>query len=297
MYNLKRLAGVAYQGLADLWPSIRQAYNADPDDDSMDRVYGPNPRITVPLIGVGCVVVGEWFARWGPGLPFKEFVNWSAVLTGVMFALLIRRYLFAGQKARPDDFGWLAASVAPALALVILVAPLANIFFGSIQPRPMIEPGVQLGTVLVMLTDALGLAAAMVISLATLCFSRNWPSALIDLAVRLFVFKLMVWITALVLLEIDIVSTLAGAIVESITGWRVPEWLSELADQLSYAAILATAYLAVIGGTWMVCKQSFAELLAKGEVDILKALERLVEDPKKRKKKEKKKKGKTEPAA
>ena len=58
MYNLKRLAGVAYQGLMDLGPSIRQAYNTDPDDDSMDLVYGSNPRATVLLLGIGCVIVG-----------------------------------------------------------------------------------------------------------------------------------------------------------------------------------------------------------------------------------------------
>lgn len=292
MYNLKRLKAVAREGLSDLGPAVRQAFNADPDDDRMELVYGRNPGRTVLALSLGCVFAGEYLSRAGGGvLPLSGYVHWPAVLVGLVFATLIRRYLFRSGHAGRDDYAWLAASVVPAFALVIVVSLIANLLFGSDRPDEMIS-AVDLGRLLLLLTDSLGIAAALSISVATLCFSRDWPRAMLDLGLRLFVFKLMVGITALVLLEIDIVSTVAGALLEGLIAWRIPEWLADLADQISYAAILSTAYLAVIGGTWMVCKKSFAELLETGQVNVLAAVEALAKDPdaeeKRKQKKERK---------
>ena len=295
MYNLRRLASVAREGLGDLGPAVRQAFNADPGDDRMDLVYGRNPRRAVLGLGLGCVLAGELFARAGGGmLPLSGHVHWPAVLAGLVFAAAIRRYLFRSGRAGTGDFDWLAASVVPAFVLVIVLSLFADLVFGAPQSGDFVpvDPGVgsvELGSLFLMLTDSLGIAAALSISVATLCFSRKWPSALLDLAVRLFLFRLMVWITAIVLLEVDVVSTIVGALLEGLIDWRLPEWLSELADQVSYAAILTTAYLAVIGGTWMVCKRSFAELLGTGQVNVLIALEELARDPEAEKKKKEKK--------
>ena len=293
MYNLRRLAAVAREGLSDLGPAVRQAYNADPDDDRMDLVYGRNPVRAVLALGLGCVFAGELLGRAGGGLlPLSGDINWPAVLVGLVFAAVIRRYLFRSGQASAGDFDWLAASVVPAFALVIVLSLFANFVFGPTQSEDVVNAGVgsvQLGSLLLILTDSLGIAAALSISVATLCFSKKWPSALLDLALRLFLFRLMVWITAIVLLEVDIVSTIVGALLEGLIGWRLPEWVSELADQVSYAAILTTAYLAVIGGTWMVCKKSFAELLETGQVNVLLAVEELAKDPEAEKKKKEKK--------
>ncbi len=280
MYDPKRLYRIAHQGLSDLWPALRLAFNRDPSDDRLNLVYGPWPRATVIALAVAGILLGESWARLGPALPFGEYVHWPAVAVGAIFAALIRRYLFGGD-ARDDDFPWLAASLVPAFALVMLVSPLLGIT--RVQPADaaaQAEPStVGLGDVLVAVTDEIGIAAAMTIAVATLCFSRRWARALFDLGVRLAVFKVMVWVTALVLLEIEIVSRVVGAMVHALTGWSMPEWLKELSDQLSYAGLLTVAYLAVIGATWTVCRRSFPELLEHGQVNILDAIVAQANDP------------------
>ena len=117
MYNIRWLFQVASEGLSDLAPAIRQAFNEDPGDDRLELVYGDRPRLNILLIALAGVVVGSLFSGFGPDFPFKNEIDWSAVVLGLTHAALIRRYLFAGNKAAPADFPWLAASLAPAAAL------------------------------------------------------------------------------------------------------------------------------------------------------------------------------------
>lgn len=282
MYSLKRLARIAAEGLREMAPALRVAWNADPGDDRMSDVYGPRPRLTALLIGLACVVAGEWFARAGPDLPLGQYVHWPAVLVAGVFAALLRRYLFVSGQARPEDFSWLAASVAPAFVLAIVASPLTSAVLGQAgQAVTLISiPESPLGVVVKAVTDAVGLAAVLTIALATLCFSQRWFDALVSLAVRLFVFNLMIWVTALVMLELDLVSTVVGGIINALTGWRLPPWVAELADVLGYALLLMTAYLAVIGGTWTVSRRRFPQLLETGEADVLSELQRLIEKSK-----------------
>lgn len=279
MYSLKRLARIAAEGLREMAPALRVAWNADPGDDRMSDVYGPAPRLTALLIGLACVVAGEWFARSGPDLPLGQYVHWPAVLVAGVFAAVLRRYLFVSGQARAEDFSWLAASVAPAFALAVVAKPLASAALGPAgQAVSLISiPESPAGLVIKTVTDATGLAAVLTIALATLCFSKRWFDALVTLAVRLFVFNLMIWVTALVMLELDLVSRIVGGLIHALTGWRLPPWAAELADVLGYALLLMTAYLAVIGGTWTVSRRKFSELLERGEADVLSELQRLIE--------------------
>jgi len=121
----------------------------------------------------------------------------------------------------------------------------------------------------------------MTIAIGALCFSRNWSRALIDLAVRLLVFRILIWVTALVTIEIGVVGLVVGGIINGLTGWSLPDWVETLADQISYAVLLTTVYLAVIGGTWVVCRGSMRELIETGHVDILKGIGALATKPKK----------------
>ena len=116
MYNLKHLTKIARQGLSDLLPAVRQAFNADPTDDRLDQVYGPRPRRAILGLSIGGIVTGELFQWLTPDFQLKDQVNWSAVVVGVLFATVIRRYLFGTRKAEVNDFPWLAASMVPAFA-------------------------------------------------------------------------------------------------------------------------------------------------------------------------------------
>ena len=287
MYNIRHLFDIGYQGLSDLVPAVRQAFNADPTDDRLNEVYGKSPRASVIGISILAIAAGELIGRYAANLPFTEFIHWPAVVVGLVFALLLRRYLFYDGSAREgvheSDFPWLAASLVAPLGLLIIESFMSQIL------APRADPGdaqqIFIGKVALFITHELGVAAAMTIAVAALCFSRDWLHALFDLAVRLLVFRVMVFVTTLVMLEIGIVGPIVGAVLRGIFGFRLPEWLPDLADQLSYAGVMIVIYLAVIGATWTVCRQSFDELLHTGHVDILKTIEELADDPKRRQKK------------
>ncbi|MEO1576936.1 MAG: hypothetical protein AAFU65_18475, partial [Pseudomonadota bacterium] len=109
--------------------------------------------------------------------------------------------------------------------------------------------------------------------------------ALVQLAVRLFVFRIMVWVTTLVLLEIGIVGPIVAGVLRGVFGFSLPEWISDLADAISYAVVMSVIYLAVIGASWTVCRQRFGALLRTGDVDVLQEVARLASAPRKQKKK------------
>jgi len=298
LYSIKHLFQVAREGLDDMAPAMRQAFNADTTDDRLDQVYGASPRARIIGWSVLGVVAGGIFSRLVPDLPVNEYIHWPSVAVGLIFAVLIRRYLFAGDGAardgvRAEDFPWLAASLAAPVALLMAQSMITWVF-GEIARAgaPDTGQGLFIGELLVAATHALGVAAAMTIAVAALCFSKDWPRALLDLAVRLLVFRIMVYITTLILLEIGIVGPIISGILRRFFNWRIPQWLSQLADQISYTAVMSVIYLAVIGATWVVCRRNFGELLQTGQVDILKTIADMAEDPKKKQKKMEKKRRK-----
>jgi hypothetical protein len=302
VYNIRHLLGIAREGLADMGPAVRQAFNSNPDDDRLDQVYGPSPRTRILALSVAGVILGELIAWLAPETPANQYIHWPAVTVGLMFALVLRRYLFAGERARDgvreEDFPWLAASLLAPVALLTgeflisqVVAEIESLAAGEAGARLL------MGDVLVMATRALGVAAATTIAVAALCYSKNWLRGLKNLAVRLLVFRIMVFVTTLIILKIGIVGPIVAGILHGLFDFSIPAWISELVDQLSYAGLMSVIYLAVIGATWTVCRRSFGELLANGEVDILKTMEELAEDPKRRAKKVEKLKRKEEKKA
>ncbi len=278
MYNAFHLFRIVKQAFDDMWPALVTAYNASDDDDRMKEVYGPWPRTTALLLALGCAVLGLIVAQkvvisW----PYSEYVSWPAVCAAAGLALVLRRYLFVARGAVVEDFPWLAASLIPPILLVSGFELISGFVSDSFSRGEDYE---RLGEALVAVTHTLGIAAAMTIGIATLCYRRDWPQALIDLAVRLLVFKIMVWVTTLVFIDIGIVGRLIGGVINVITGWQVPEWLADLSDAISYTALLCSAYLAIIGASWMAGRRSFAELLSSGEVDIVAQIAQLTEPPK-----------------
>lgn len=283
MYNVKWLATIARDGLDDLVPAVRQAFNDDPTDDRLALVYGAKPRRNILAIAMAGVIAGHLFSLAGPGLALAEFINWSAVMVGAAYAGLIRRYLFRTDHAGPQDYPWLAASMAPAIVLLMLIAAVEQLVAGTQEPSGFV------GAVLVALTVALGTAAAFTIAVAALCFSRNWWRALWDLAVRLLVFRIMVFITTLVMLEIGVIGPLVSGIIGGIFNFHLPDWIPELFDQIGYAVVLGIVYLAVIGATWTVARDRFGALLETGQVNILTSVALMARDPVKVEKKRQKK--------
>lgn len=147
------------------------------------------------------------------------------------------------------------------------------------------------------LADSLAVAAGLTIAVAALCFSENWTRALKDLAVQLLVFKILVFVMVLLIVEIGIVGPILAAILNIVLDIRVPDWVGEFADQITYAALISFIYFAVIGATWMVCRKTFAQLLKTGDAEVLDAIKAMSESPKKRKEGESRQRAKADTTA
>jgi hypothetical protein len=281
MYSPRHLFRVARRGLADMLPALRQAFNDRHDDDRLDRVFGPSPRLAVLVITVVGLALGYGLQNLLGSLFIFEFINIAAVLFGAGYALAYRRYLFHDPAAGEDDFPWLAAALIPPAVALVVVSFLGRCLDGFETVAG--APGwTGVGGLLDALADSLAVAAGLTIAVAALCYSKDWREAVKVLIRRLIVFKIMVWLMVLVFVEIGIIGPILGVLVESLLGVDIPDWLGEFANQLTYAALMTIIYLAIIGGTWTACRRSFARLLRDGEVDILEALRTMAETPKKR---------------
>lgn len=269
-------------------PALRRAFNKSRDDDRLDRVFGPKPRAAIAVLIVAGIILGRGLESiFGPGLLTNN-LDLSAVLIGATYALLIRRYLFSSGHARRADFPWLAASLIPAAAALVLVAFIENTASGNLATIPGAPLWTDFGAVADALADSLAVAAGLTIAVAALCFSENWTRALKDLAIQLLVFKTLVFVMVLIIVKIGIVGPILATTLEVALGIRVPDWVGEFADQITYAGLMSVIYFAVIGATWMVCRKTFAQLLDTGDAEILKAIKAMSESPAQREKRERK---------
>lgn len=270
-------------------PALRRAFNNSGEDDRLDRVFGPKPRAAIALVIVAGIILGRGLeSTFGPGLV-TDNLDLSAVLIGATYALLIRRYLFSSGQASSADFPWLAASLIPAAAALVLVAFVDNTASGKLETIPRAPLWTDFGAVADAVADSLAVAAGLTIAVAALCFSEHWGRALKDLAVQLLVFKILVFVMVLVMVEIGVVGPILATLLNVVLGIRVPGWVGDFADQMTYAALMTTIYFAVIGATWMVCRKTFAQLLETGDAEILQAIKAMSESPTRRKKRERKK--------
>lgn len=283
MYNVLHLLTVARSGLDDMAPALRRAFNRDRQDDRLDRVFGPRPRRMIAALTIGGIVAGEAIERLSGFFLFTDHVNLAAVIIGALFALRFRGYLFGTDEAREPDFPWLAASIIPA-AIALVVTSFAGRLIGGIDTIQNAPVWTGIGGLLVAAVDSLGVAAALTIAVAALCYCRNWGKALKDLAGQLFLFKITVFVMVLLIIEIGIIGPIVAALLDSLFGIRFPSWLSDFFDQVSYAGLMFTIYFAVIGAAWIVCRESFGELLATGDAQILETIKQMAETPKARKK-------------
>ncbi|MEO0421213.1 MAG: hypothetical protein AAF184_02685 [Pseudomonadota bacterium] len=280
MYDLKWLRSVARDGLGDMVPTVRELVSGEQRTQGrLQLVFGSAPRRNLLALAVFGVLAGELLALLMPSIDLDGVVNPAAALLGAAQAALIRRYLFRSDQADSGDFPWLAASIGPA----ILVLVLAQAWRGAVSLPGLLgaspEPLEVADAVVRLLADMLAVAAAYAVAMATLCYRRKWLRALWDLAVRLFVFQVTMWVMVLLFVEIGIVGPIASALIGAVTGWYPPDWLGDLADVLTYALLMGVVLLAVIGATWIVCRDNFDTLLAEGEVDVLESLNAIAQSP------------------
>ncbi len=290
MYSPRHLFRVARRGLTDMLPALQQAFNDSREDDRLDRVFGPWPRLTVLIVTFVGLLLGYAIQGALANFTVFEYINVAAVLFGAGYALVYRHYLFNDPAAGEDDFPWLAAALIPPAAALVLVT-FAGRWMDGLETLPGAPGWTTIGGFLDALADSLAVAAGLTIAVAALCYSKAWREAFKALVRRLIAFKIMVWVMVLVFVEIGIVGPILGVLIENITTIDLPDWLGDFADQLTYAVLMTTIYLAIIGGTWTACRRSFGRLLREGEVDVLEALRTMAESPEKRRRALKKARG------
>ncbi|MEM7611969.1 MAG: hypothetical protein AAF270_09840 [Pseudomonadota bacterium] len=285
MHSPIKLLSIAQQGFADMLPALRQAFNNRRDDDRLPLLFGHYPRSTVLGLTILGVLLGPLASMVSPNHWVHDHVNWSAVIISITFALYFRRYLFRSGKAEADDFTWLAASLIPAATLLVMISVVGQVSSGDVE---LVQGGpfwTGIGAVLVVSAKAIAVATALTVSVAALCFTRNWPKALLDLALMLFVLEMIMAFMLFMMLEIGITDRILSAILEGVFGIRFADWVGDFADQLSYSGFVLAIYLGIIGATWTACRESFGELLKTGHVDVLKTIKRMIDPPKPKKEK------------
>lgn len=264
-------------------PALRQVFNDSPDDDQLSKVFGQRPRLTVLTLSIGCIAAGLAIEALLPEFGFKAIVNWPALVVGGVFALLFRRYLFSDSHAKEADFPWLAASLIPAgfmLVVITAVTLLSDGEVGFVEDAPL---WTTIGMPAELLARSSGVAAALAIAVAALSYSRRWLNALLELAVNLALFLLVLAIARFVMIDIGIVDILLSTFFRVVFHITFPSWVGDVADQISYASLLLAFYFAVIGATWTACRQQFSELLASGEVNVLASIKTLIDPPSEKK--------------
>ncbi|MEM9171101.1 MAG: hypothetical protein AAGA84_00195 [Pseudomonadota bacterium] len=273
------LLRIAREGFKDMGPALRQAFNERRDDDHLDRVFGQRPRLTIVGLTVIAMVVGGWLESSVQIVWPLDQVAWPAIFCAVALALPIRRYLFRLGQASIDDFPWIAACVIPGVAIatvVSLVIGLADIDSVLIEDSPVFTRIFSIG---VIAAQALAVGAALGLAYAALCYSRNWLNALWELLWLLFILKLTLWFFEEILLEIGILDAILSEILYVTLSIRLPDWLGDMADQISFGLLVLSLYLAMLGATWTVCRKTFPTLLKTGEVDIIKTVRRMLDPP------------------
>lgn len=277
MNRFRHMLRIAADGFDDMAPALRRVFNDDPLDDNLSRVFGPRPRLGVVLVTLAAIALGLVVTWLTYDFDPARLVNWPAAFTCIAFALAVRRYLFDGGDAGDGDFVWLVATIIPATALLVLLSLATGLWREGIETVDGAPVWAFVGGVAKWLADGSAVAAGVAIAFAALCYSRNWVSALWRVAWQLVVLQLVLAVILFIMLEISLMERILSAIVDAVFGFRLPPWLGEFVDQLTYAAILFALYFAIIGATWTVCRESFPQLLAQGEVDIIETVRRLVD--------------------
>lgn len=277
MYKLRHLARIAIQGFDDMVPAVRRAFNSSRDDDRLDRVFGPYPRLAILGLLAAALLLGGLLGRTDALRTLAEYVHFPAFLLAVAYALLFRRYLFRSGEARADDFPWLIASLLPPVFVLVVVDFLDRCINGGADPLPEAPLWTAMATTLDSLASSLSVAAAVAIAVAALCYSRHWGRALAALTRQLILFKVTVFVMVLLLVEIGIVGPILTGLLEGLFGLDLPHWLGDLADRATHAVLMSTLYLFIVGATWTAARRSFGELLADGQADILGAVRSLAD--------------------
>ncbi|MEM7054070.1 MAG: hypothetical protein AAF446_05925 [Pseudomonadota bacterium] len=285
MYKVQRLLRVARRGLSDMLPALRVAWNNSREDDRLNQIFGPRPRSTIAGLTIGGIAIGLSLENAFDYLPLLEYIDLPAILIGAIYAFLIRHYLFQTNKATNEDFPWLAAALIPPALTLVVLSFIQRASSGGLDLIVGAPAWTGIGALLDTMVDSMAVAAGLTIAVAALCYSRDWREAFKDLAVQLIAFKIMVFVMVLLLVEIGIVGPILGRLLEAIFGINFPHWLPDLADQLTYAGLMGTIYLALIGATWTACSRSFARLLETGEADVLTTIRAMADTPEQRRKK------------
>lgn len=277
---------VAIDGVWSIGSTVLEASHCDQCASFIRRVWGPRPLLAMTAIAAISGFGGQYLEYSISGHPFAGSIYWPVLLFSFAYAMRTRHVLFRSPIDDPvvmDDalivFRSLALPLLPGIALLLYFDGLMQVILDPFA-IPTIRDALHAVQVLMGGVEKFtGLAAATAVIVGSLCYSKDWTSALFDLFVRFVIFKLII---AFALLLLGLLSL--GRIVSWIGMAFASVALSPTAiariDAIGEHGIMALAYTALIGGIWLVAESSFDTLRLDGEVDVLDALDKLMEEQK-----------------
>lgn len=260
-------------------------YGSNPLAGPLRRItWGPLPGLAVVLVSVACATAGAFIEqRYGSKIVLVDNISWAVLLFAAIAACRIRSVLTRTSEMLGGDppgaaFEALALPLFPAAALLVLMAPVARLVLGLPGLEPSLE-GTTGAVALIsasadILRGALGLGATLAVVSATLCYRRDWGSALFDLGMRCFIFGIMLKITLMLLgVMTPMLVIFLGAIFKALIGNVLPEWFGPLIEGITRDGALVVIHLSLIAGVWLAAREGFESLLEAGDVDLMEMLE------------------------
>ncbi|MFT7678321.1 MAG: hypothetical protein ACI8QC_002307 [Planctomycetota bacterium] len=260
-------------------------YGSNPLAGALRRLtWGPLPGLAVLMVGVACASAGAFIEqRYGSKIMIVDNISWAVLLFAAIAAWRIRSVLtrtreMLGENEPDAAFEALALPLFPAAALLVLMAPVARLTLGLPASEPSaLDTNWAVALVSAsadILRSALGLSATLAVVSATLCYRRDWGSALFDLGMRCFIFGIMLKITLMLLgVMTPLLVMFFGAIFKAIFSDVLPEWFGPLIEGITRDGALVIIHLSLIAGAWLAAREGFESLLESGDVDLMEMLE------------------------
>ena len=283
MYDVRRLQTLALTGLRTMAKAVLAFGREAAAYRVFRRAWGFWPWVGLSVAAALAGFGGEWIEwRW-PDHRFADRVYWPLLLFATIAAWRVRAALHDSEIDDLDiaedrleaRFNGLAVPLVAGGIQALLAATIFRIFRTGGFSWPEAWPEQVLAAVAAG-DRLLGLTAAMAIGVASLSFRKEWLNAVIDFAVRLFVFGILVGVTVMVLEIIRPFSSVSSFVYEQFVAGQLPATVRRVIDGVGNAGVTSTIYLGLLGGVWTVAQRNFGKLLELGDVDLLEALDEQV---------------------
>lgn len=274
---------VAIDGVWSIGATVRDARRCERSAHLIRRTWGPWPLLVITAIAAVAGFGGQYLEHTISGHMFSRSIYWPVMLFSIAYALRVRHLIF---RSPTDDefvigdaqivFRALALPLLPGIALLIYFDALMRLILDPLAFPPVQDVAHAIQLLMAGLETFTGLAAATAVIVGSMCYSKNWGGVLLDLFVRYIVFKILIAVAMMVIGLLSL-GRIISWVAMAITSVALSPTLIARLDAMGEHGLMALAYTALIGGIWLVAESAFDDLRLEGDVDVLDALEKIME--------------------